>query len=133
MLGAIFFQEANAAQVLSPIEAARDQGLVISAWTLTEMASVGAIKERMGAIDRPTRRRALSTFQRFASSSLAMTEIEPADFRSAALLIDGPDALRAGDARHLAVVKRLPADLATLDRRLADAATSCGVTLLPMN
>lgn len=95
------------------------------------MASAGAIKERMGAIDRPTRRRALSTFQRFASSSLAMTEIEPADFRSAALLIDGPEALRAGDALHLAVLKRLPSDLATLDRRLADAATSHGVTLLP--
>ncbi|WP_332674114.1 type II toxin-antitoxin system prevent-host-death family antitoxin [Aromatoleum sp.] len=42
----------------------------------------------------------------------------PADFRAAALLIDGPVALRSGDALHLAVVRRLGADLASLDRRL---------------
>ena len=46
--------------------------------------------------------------------------------------MDGPWPLRAGDALHLAVAKRLPADLATLDRRLADAAPGCGVPLLPV-
>jgi predicted nucleic acid-binding protein len=131
-LGAIFFREPNAALVLSQIEAARPRGLIISAWTLTEMASVGALKERMGAVDRATRRQAIAIFQRFASSTLGMTEIEPADFRAAALLMDGPWPLRAGDALHLAVAKRLPADLATLDRRLADAAPGCGVPLLPV-
>lgn len=118
--------------MLNQIEAARTRGLIISAWTLTEMASVGALKERMGAVDRATRRQALAMFQRFASSTLRMTEIEPADFRAAALLMDGPCPLRAGDALHLAVAKRLPADLATLDRRLADAAAGCGVPLLPV-
>jgi predicted nucleic acid-binding protein len=129
-LGAIFFREPNATLVLNQIEAARTRGLIISAWTLTEMASVGALKEGRGAVDRATRRQALAMFQRFASSTLRMTEIEPADFRAAALLIDGPWPLRAGDALHLAVAKRLPADLATLDRRLADAAAGCGVPLL---
>jgi predicted nucleic acid-binding protein len=132
VLGAIFFRESNAALVLSQIEAARPRGLIISAWTLTEMASVGAIKERTGVVDRATRRQALALFQRFVSSSLGMTEIEPADFRAAALLMDGPWPLRAGDALHLAVAKRLPADLATLDRRLADAAPGCGIALLPV-
>lgn len=118
--------------MLNQIEAACTRGLMISAWTLTEMASVGALKERMGAVDRATRRQALAMFQRFASSILRMTEIEPADLRAAALLMDGPWPLRAGDALHLAVAKRLPADLATLDRRLADAAGGCGVPLLPV-
>jgi predicted nucleic acid-binding protein len=131
-LGAIFFREPNATLVLNQIEAARTRGLIISAWTLTEMASVGALKERMGVVDRATRRQALAMFQRFASSTLRMTEIEPADFRAAALLMDGPWHLRAGDALHLAVAKRLPADLVTLDRRLADAAMGCGVPLLPV-
>jgi predicted nucleic acid-binding protein len=132
VLGAIFFREANASLVLSQVEAARPRGFVISAWTLTEMASVGAIKERTGTIDRATRQQALSAFQGFVSSSLGLTEIEPVDFRSAALLIDAPGGLRAGDALHLAVARRLAADLATLDRRLADAAPVWGVPLLPV-
>ena len=132
VLGAIFFKEANAVQVLGQIETVRSEGLVISAWTLAEMASVGSLKERMGVIDRTTRRAALSAFQRFASSSLALTEIEPEDFRSAALLIEGPAPLRAGDALHLAVIKRLPSALATLDSRLADAARHWGLILLPL-
>ena len=131
-LGAIFFREPNAALVLSQIEAARSRRLIISAWTLTEMASVGAIKERTGVVDRATRRQALALFQRFVSSTLGITEIEPTDFRAAALLTDGPRPLRAGDALHLAVAKRLPADRATLDRRLADAAPGCGVPLFPV-
>ena len=49
-MGAIFFREPNAALVLSQIEAARPRGLIISAWTLTEMASVGAIRERTGVL-----------------------------------------------------------------------------------
>ena len=103
---------------------------MVSAWTLTEMASIGAIKERTGVVDRATRRQALALFQCFVSSTLGMTEIEPSDFRAAAPLMDGPWALRAGDALHLAVAKRLPADLATLDSRLVDAAPGCGVPLL---
>jgi len=132
VLGAIFFREPNAAMALTRIEAVRARGLVISAWTLTEMASVGAIKERTGTIDRATRQQALSGFHRFASSSLVLIEIEPADFRSAALLIDGAGGLRAGDALHLAVAKRLSAELATFDRRLAEAAPVWGVALFPV-
>lgn len=129
VLGAIFFREPNASLVFRQIKTARANRLFISSWTLTEMASVGAIKERMGVIDQATRQKALSSFQRFASFRLALTEIEPADFRSAALLIEGPGGLRAGDALHLAVARRIPAKLATLDRRLADAAPAWGVPL----
>ncbi len=96
------------------------------------MASVGAIKERTGVVYCATRRQALALFQRFGSSTLGITEIEPVDFCAAALLMDGPGPLRGGDAQHLAVAKRLPADLATLDRRLADVAPGCGVPLFPV-
>jgi hypothetical protein len=56
---------------------------VISAWTLTEMASVGGIKQRTGAIDAATRQQALAHFQRFVSAELRTVEVEPADFRTA--------------------------------------------------
>jgi uncharacterized protein len=132
VLSAIFFREPNAALVVSQVKAARSRGQVISAWTLTEMASVGAIKERTATIDRATRQQALTTFHRFAASNLDLVEIEPADFRSAAALIERAGGLRAGDALHLALAKRLSADLATLDRRLADAALEVGVPMLPV-
>ncbi|MDX9886684.1 type II toxin-antitoxin system Phd/YefM family antitoxin [Thauera sp.] len=94
--------EPGAARVLDRLEPLRREGLVISAWALTEMASVGGIKQRTGAIDAATRQQALAHFQRFVS----------ADFRTAAVFIDASLALRAVDALHLA----------SLDRRLNEAA-----------
>ncbi len=132
VLGAIFFREPNAVAVTRQIEVARGAGLAISAWTLTEMASVGGVKERTGAIDQATRQRAMAAFQRFVSANLSLTEIEPTDLRSAALLLDGPGPLRAGDALHLAIASRLRAALATLDHRLANAATARGLQLLAL-
>ncbi|MBK7674847.1 MAG: hypothetical protein IPJ27_08755 [Candidatus Accumulibacter sp.] len=67
LLAAIFFREANAVELVARIEHMRQQRLMISAWTLTEMASVGGIKERTGVVDAVTRRTALATFQRFVS------------------------------------------------------------------
>ena len=73
------------------------------------MASIGGIKQRTGAIDAETRQQAIANFQRFASMHLGTVEIDPADFRTAAVLIESPAALRAGDALHLAVARRLGA------------------------
>lgn len=122
VLGAIFFREPGAAALVGQLERIRGEGLLISAWTLTEMASVGGIKQRTGSIDAPLRQRALAHFQRFASAELRTVEVEPADFRAAAVFIDCPVALRAGDALHLAIAHRAGARIASLDRRLNDAA-----------
>jgi len=122
VLSALFFRESGAAQVLDRLEPLRREGFVISAWVLTEMASVGGIKQRTGAVEPAARQRALANFQRFASSELRTVEVEPADFRTAAVFIDGPVALRAGDALHLAIAHRTGARIASLDCRLKDAA-----------
>ena len=127
LLAAIFFREANAGELVTRIESLQQQKLMISAWTLTEMASVGGIKQRTGAVDAATRQQALATFQRFASAKLGLMEVEPGDFRTAAVFIDTSLALRAGDALHLAVTRRLNARLASLDRRLCDAADLLGI------
>lgn len=132
VLGAIFFREAGAAELVACFEKQRKQKLMISAWTLTEMASVGGIKVRTGAIDDETRQQALSNFQRFASRRFSLVEIEPADFRTAAVYIDSPAALRAGDALHLAVTHRLGARLASLDLRMLAATERLGLRLFPM-
>lgn len=90
VLAAIFFREPTAARVLSQIGAARHRELIISAWTLIEMAGVGAIKGRVGSVNAMARRQALLFFHRFASATLRTTEVVPGDFRAAASLMDGP-------------------------------------------
>lgn len=105
---------------------------MISAWTLTEIASIGDIKQRTGAIDAETRQQTLANFQRFASTHLGMAEIEPPDFRTAAALIESPTALRAGNALHLAVARRLGARLASLDRQLCSATKALGLALFEL-
>ena len=132
VLGAIFFREAGAAELVAHLESQRKQKLMISAWTLTEMASAGGIKVRTGAINEEARQQALSNFQRFSSRRFSLVEIEPADFRTAAVYIDSPTSLRAGDALHLAVAHRLGASLASLDRRMCAATTCLGLSLFPL-
>ncbi len=127
VLGAIFFREPGAAKLVDRLESQRKAKLMISAWTLTEMASIGGIKQRTGAIDAVTRQQAIANFQRFASSHLVTVEIDPADFRTAAVLIESPTALRAGDALHLAIARRLGARIASLDQRLCMAIKVLGL------
>ena len=128
VLGAIFFREPGAADLVTVLESQRKAKLMISAWTLTEMASIGGIKQRTGAIDAETRQQAIANFQRFASMHLSTVEIDPADFRTAAVLIESPVALRAGDALHLAVARLLGARIASLDHRLCAAIKLLGLS-----
>lgn len=127
VLGAIFFREPGAADLVARLESQRKEKLMISAWTLTGMVSIGGIKQRTGAIDTETRQQALANFQRFASMHLGTAEIEPADFRTAAVLLESPITLRAGDALHLAVARRLGARFASLDHRLCAATEVLGL------
>ncbi len=129
VLGALFFREPGAVELVSRLETANDV-LAVSAWTLTEMASVASIKERTGQTTASGRAAALAAFHRFVAESMTLTEIDPADFRTAAVLLDAPSlTLRAGDALHLAIARRLRAGLLTLDRRQANAAQHYGVPL----
>ncbi len=132
VLGALFFREAGAASLLDQLEPLRRNGLLVSAWTLTEMANVGGIKQRTGTIDSATRQQAMAQFQRFVPAELHTVEVEPTDFRSAAVFIDTPLALRAGDALHLAIAHRRGARLASLDRRLNEAAAHHHITCLEL-
>lgn len=129
VLGAIFFREPGSAEVLNRLMAASRDGLTASAWLLTEMASVGGIKERTGIIDSDLRRAAMAHFQRFVSARVRIVEVDPGDFRTAALLLESPYPLRAGDALHLALARRLKARLGSLDRRQIIAAEGLGIAV----
>ncbi len=131
VLGALFFREPGALELVARLEAT-GESFAVSAWTLAEMASVGAIKERTGQTSPSERAAALAAFHRFVADSTLLSEVDPGDYRTAAVLLDAPAlALRAGDALHLAVVRRLRAALFTLDRRQADAARHYGIPLQP--
>ncbi len=56
-----------------------------------------------------------------------MAETKPADFRTGAVFIETPINLRAGDALHLAVTHRLGAQIASLNKRMCDAAKVLGL------
>ncbi len=134
VLGALFFREPSAPAVLARLETIDKGDLCVSAWNLAEVASVGAIKERTGSIDAAGRAAGLAACNRFVSDSLMLAEVEPGDFRVAAVLLDTPAlALRAGDALHLAIVRRMRASLATLDTRQSIAANHYRIPVFPVS
>ena len=76
VLGALFFREPTASAILARLETVGKDDLCVSAWNLTEMASVGAIKERTGSIDAADRAVGLTAFNRFVSDSLPYRPLE---------------------------------------------------------
>ena len=88
--------------------------LVASAWCIPEFASALGIKQRTGAIDAQQAQGAWTRFERMVAADLRLLPVEPATFHRAAELV--LDALRAGDALHLACAEAAGAkQMATLD------------------
>lgn len=110
----------------------RDPGeLAISEWVATEFSSALSIKLRSGQIGPDQRAAALAAFVRMCSESLSDLSIAAAQFRAAARFVDQHKlGLRAGDALHLAIAADHGATIATLDKRLAQAALALGVSAL---
>jgi predicted nucleic acid-binding protein len=97
---------------------AREKGeLVAAAWCVPEFASALGIKQRTGAIDSSQARGAWDRFDRMVAADLRLLPVGPADFqRAAELVLDAANALRAGDALHLACAQVAGSKhIATLD------------------
>jgi len=109
--------------------------LAISNWSVTELSSALALKLRVGAITLDQRARALSAFSTLVSESFRLLPVDGEHFVSAARMSNQHElGLRAGDALHCAIAAGRGATLATLDRRLADAAPRIGVpTVVPVS
>lgn len=91
--------------------------LVSSAWCVPEFASALGIKQRTNQIDASQAQEAWQRFERLTSNDLSLLPVAAIVFsRAAALALDAPSALRAGDALHLAVAEQAGArSMATLD------------------
>lgn len=91
--------------------------LVAAVWCVPEFASALGIKRRTGAINPQQAQGAWTRFERMVAADLRLLPVTPADFhRAAALVLDAPSALRAGDALHLACAEAAGAKhMATLD------------------
>ena len=110
-----------------------DDGLVISEFAAAEVASGMSrlVRTRLITGDLATRR--LAIFDAWRADEAQTIDIEGADVRAASTIVRRFELmLRAPDALHIAVCRRLDARLATLDGRLAGAASKLGVMIAPI-
>jgi uncharacterized protein len=122
LLVAALCAEAKSSDVYAWLDANRDELLVISNWTLTEVASAVVLKRRMGALAAEEMADVFGRWEIMQDASLHRENIESVDFAEAAMLIrECRFPLRSGDALHLAVAVRLGASLATLDQGMIAA------------
>ncbi len=101
--------------------------LIVSEWVATEFAAAMSIKQRTGAITPLERTEASKEFSRLWREVFAIAPIGKRHFRAASRFASQYAlGLRAGDALHLAIAMDEGAILATLDVKLANAATTLG-------
>jgi uncharacterized protein len=117
--------EAASGQVQLWLAQQKTGTLQISRWTTTEFSSALSLKIRTGQINLAQRADAIAAFAEMKLRSLALVEVAPHHFDSAARLADNAAlGLRAAEALHLAISMDLGATLCTLDRKLAEAAAT---------
>lgn len=104
--------------------------LLVSDFAAAEVASALSRLVRMGLLDGADAAARLGDFEIWRAATASPVDIHAADARLAYALVRRFDLrLRAPDALHLAIARRLDANLVTLDRRLADAAAALGVAV----
>lgn len=105
----------------------------ISNWTRTELVSAISGKVRASVIAREEAARSLAWARSELLPKLTLVSLEPPDLQTAESLLERFElGLRAGDALHLAITRRLALPLLTLDRRLAGAAAALGVEVVAL-
>lgn len=104
--------------------------LIVSDLGAAEYSSAMARLVRISAITPDEARIYCETFDQWQDHAARCIGVEQADFRAATQFIRRLDLpLRAPDALHIAIARRLGARLATFDRQMAAAATRLGVSV----
>lgn len=88
-----------------------------AAWCVTEFASAIGLKQRTGQLTQVQAQEAWLQFERVCANDLQLLPVESMTFHKAAVLtMDAANALRAGDALHLACALEAKAQgIVTLD------------------
>jgi uncharacterized protein len=124
-----FMEEPASAAVDGYILTAGEQFL-ISDFAAAEVASALSRMVRMGLLDGADASARLAEFDAWRAATSSPVDVHAADARLAYVYVRRFDLmLRAPDALHLAIARRLDATLVTLDRRLAQAAEALGVAV----
>jgi predicted nucleic acid-binding protein len=124
----VFLADVHTGRVLVWLAATRD-ALTLSPWTVTEFSSAAARQARIGQISQDRRQQAEQNFDAWLSA-VEQTPVLRADFEFARDLIrKGPSTIRAADALHVAIARRLGARVATFDAVMADAARDVGLAI----
>lgn len=128
LLVASLTREESTHRVQLWLESCRAGSLLVSHLVITEFSSALSRKVRTGQLDIGSKRRALAAFRGMLTDSLLLEPLLPEHFIDAAAFADQQGlGLRTGDALHLAVAAEKSAAMCTLDRRLAEAATTLGL------
>lgn len=106
------------------------QELFVSEFAAAEVASGLSRLVRMKSLSREDATARLSDFEIWRAATSTPVELHAADARLAYAYVRRFDLmLRAPDALHLAIARRLDATLVTLDRRLVRAAGELGIDI----
>ncbi len=109
----------------------RDGGLMVSDFAAAEVASGISRLIRVAIITPDNANVRLAAFDAWRAASAETLDLIAADARMANLFVRRFElALRTPDALHAAICQRTGCSLVTLDRRLARAAASLGVTVV---
>jgi uncharacterized protein len=108
----------------------QQDGIIVSDFAATEFASAMSRLVRNGDLTRNHALKAFTNFDTWLIQGAQRAPIDSADIVTAAALLRRLDTnLRAPDAIHLAVSRRLGAQLFTFDRKLAESAKKLGIAL----
>lgn len=107
-----------------------DRELLVSDFAAAEVASALSRLVRMERLESSDALLRLADFDAWRAATSTSVDVHAADMRLAGVYVRRFDLmLRAPDALHIAIARRLDASLTTLDRRLATAARDLGVTV----
>ena len=126
---ALFVKDVFSSRVLA-FMARRPADVIVSDFASAEFASVLGVRCRTGAVSIRQAKAALANFDAWVGANAVMAETSSADIRAAEAVLRRLDlTLRTPDAIHIALARRMNAELATLDMRMAAEATTLGIKL----
>jgi predicted nucleic acid-binding protein len=124
---ALFTEDAHSARAEAWLAEGGD--LTVSHWVIAEFSSALSLQRRRGRLLDEDVRQAEASFALWTRDVVIVEPVVGADIMDAAVLVQADGLLRAPDALHLAIARRLGAPVASFDANLCRAAEQAGLGL----